>query len=120
MNSEKDKTTILNPKEVKGNIEFKKVCFSYGTRTDVFSQFSFCLKKGEITAVVGESGCGKTTMVATANVEAIISNANLNATIGQVVADSLSNNKETYTLDYNIALPFGRNAFGFNVNNYVK
>ena len=76
--------------------------------------------KQEQTTKVFQETIEKTTMVATANVEAIISNANLNATIGQVVADSLSNNKETYTLDYNIALPFGRNAFGFNVNNYVK
>ena len=60
------------------------------------------------------------TTAATANVETIISNAKLNGIIGQVVAESLSNNKETYTLDYNIALPFGRNAFGINVNNYVK
>ena len=62
----------------------------------------------------------KSSMATTANVEAIISNAKLNGIIGQVVAESLSNNKETYTLDYNIALPFGRNAFGINVNNYVK
>ena len=76
--------------------------------------------KQEQTTKIFQETIEKTTMVATANVEAIISNANLNATIGQVVADSLSNNKETYTLDYNIALPFGRNAFGINVNNYVK
>ena len=76
--------------------------------------------KQEQTTKVFQETIEKTTMVATANVEAIISNASLNATIGQVVADSLSNNKETYTLDYNIALPFGRNAFGINVNNYLK
>ena len=76
--------------------------------------------KQEQTTKIFQETIEKTTMATTANVEAIISNANLNATIGQVVADSLSNNKETYTLDYNIALPFGRNAFGINVNNYVK
>jgi hypothetical protein len=76
--------------------------------------------KQEQTTKVFQETIEKTTMATTANVEAIISNASLNATIGQVVADSLSNNKETYTLDYNIALPFGRNAFGINVNNYVK
>jgi hypothetical protein len=76
--------------------------------------------KQEQTTKIFQETIEKTTMATTANVEAIISNASLNATIGQVVADSLSNNKETYTLDYNIALPFGRNAFGINVNNYVK
>ena len=76
--------------------------------------------KQEQTTKVFQETIEKTTMATTANVEAIISNAKLNGIIGQVVAESLSNNKETYTLDYNIALPFGRNAFGINVNNYVK
>jgi ATP-binding cassette subfamily B protein len=52
------------PRDRIGDIEFHNVNFSYGTRTDVFSHFSFCIKKGEITAVVGESGSGKTTLVA--------------------------------------------------------
>lgn len=51
-------------RERAGNIEFRQVNFSYGTRTEVFDHFSFCIKKGEITAVVGESGSGKTTLVA--------------------------------------------------------
>lgn len=76
--------------------------------------------KQEQTVKVFQETIEKSTMATTANVEAIISNAKLNGVIGQVVAESLSNNKETYTLDYNIALPFGRNAFGINVNNYVK
>ena len=76
--------------------------------------------KQEQTVKVFQETIEKSSMATTANVEAIISNAKLNGIIGQVVAESLSNNKETYTLDYNIALPFGRNAFGINVNNYVK
>ena len=76
--------------------------------------------KQEQTVKIFQETLEKSSMATTANVEAIISNAKLNGIIGQVVADSLSNNKETYTLDYNIALPFGRNAFGINVNNYVK
>ena len=76
--------------------------------------------KQEQTTKIFQETIEKTTMATTANVEAIISNAKLNGVIGQVVAESLSNNKETYTLDYNIALPFGRNAFGINVNNYLK
>lgn len=50
--------------EKTGDIQFREVCFTYGTRTDVFDCFTFCIKKGEITAVVGESGSGKSTMVA--------------------------------------------------------
>ena len=76
--------------------------------------------KQEQTVKIFQETLEKSSMATTANVEAIIGNAKLNGIIGQVVAESLSNNKETYTLDYNIALPFGRNAFGINVNNYVK
>ncbi len=52
------------PRDKTGHIEFRRVSFSYGTRTDVFDHFSFRINKGEITAVVGESGSGKTTLVA--------------------------------------------------------
>ena len=47
-----------------GEIIFDNISFSYGTRTDVFSNFSFIIRKGEITAIIGESGSGKTTLVA--------------------------------------------------------
>lgn len=47
-----------------GNIEFKDVSFSYGSRTTVFEQFSCVFPKGKTTAIVGESGSGKTTIAA--------------------------------------------------------
>lgn len=46
-----------------GDIEFKSVSFSYGTRNDVFDNFNLLLKSGEVTAIIGESGSGKTTVV---------------------------------------------------------
>ncbi|MCL4483579.1 MAG: peptidase domain-containing ABC transporter [Bacteroidetes bacterium] len=64
LDQEADENKIEIPREKIGNIEFRGVSFSYGTRTDVFDHFSFRIKKGEITAVVGESGSGKTTLVA--------------------------------------------------------
>lgn len=76
--------------------------------------------KQEQTVKIFQETIEKSSIATTANIEAIISSTNLNATIGQVVAESFMNNKETYTLDYNIALPFGRNTFGVNVNNYIK
>lgn len=45
-----------------GNIQFKEVSFSYGSRTDVFTDFSCMIEKGKTTAIVGESGSGKTTL----------------------------------------------------------
>lgn len=89
-------------------------------REDIKKYLDSLGNKQEQTAKIFQETIEKLSMATTANVEAIISNAKLNGVIGQVVAESLSNNKETYTLDYNIALPFGRNAFGINVNNYVK
>ena len=47
-----------------GDIVFKDVSFSYGTRVDVFEDFNVVFKQGEITAIIGESGSGKTTIAA--------------------------------------------------------
>lgn len=45
-----------------GNIHFKEVSFSYGSRVDVFENFNCIIEKGKTTAIVGESGSGKTTL----------------------------------------------------------
>lgn len=47
-----------------GDIHFKEVNFSYGSRVDVFTDFNCTIKKGQTTAIVGESGSGKTTLAA--------------------------------------------------------
>ncbi|MCD4776280.1 MAG: ABC transporter ATP-binding protein/permease [Candidatus Aegiribacteria sp.] len=44
------------------NIEFSDVCFSYENGTPVLSNVSFKLEKGEIIALVGPSGGGKSTI----------------------------------------------------------
>ena len=51
-------------KEQVGDISFEHVDFRYGTRTQVFKDFSAIFKKGQINAIVGESGSGKTTLAA--------------------------------------------------------
>lgn len=43
-------------------LKLENVCFSYGKK-EVLSNFSLELKRGEILAVMGESGCGKTTLL---------------------------------------------------------
>ena len=47
-----------------GDIVFHDVSFSYGTRVDVFEKLNVSFKQGEITALIGESGSGKTTIAA--------------------------------------------------------
>ena len=51
----------LSPISV-GDIHFKEVSFSYGTRKNVFDQLSLMIPKGAFTAIVGESGSGKSTI----------------------------------------------------------
>jgi ATP-binding cassette subfamily B protein len=63
--------TILDPKEPQsfdphqtGVIEFKDVCFSYPNADDcVLRNINFTAKKGEITAVIGSTGSGKSTLI---------------------------------------------------------
>lgn len=51
----------LNRQDI-GDISFNEVSFSYGTRTEVFTDFNCSFEKGKTTAIVGESGSGKTTI----------------------------------------------------------
>ena len=44
------------------DIEFENVCFSYDNGEKVLSDVSFIAKQGEVTALVGPSGGGKTTV----------------------------------------------------------
>ncbi|XP_067834142.1 ABC-type oligopeptide transporter ABCB9-like [Heptranchias perlo] len=55
----------LETETLKGHVEFQNVSFSYPTRPEiqVLKNVSFELKCGEITALVGPSGGGKTTCV---------------------------------------------------------
>ncbi len=47
-----------------GDLVFENVSFSYGTRVDVFENFNVTFKQGKVTAIIGESGSGKTTIAA--------------------------------------------------------
>jgi len=49
-------------KDVKGNIEFKDVSFSYNDKTNVLSNLNLKIAAGKTLALVGPSGGGKTTL----------------------------------------------------------
>jgi ATP-binding cassette subfamily B multidrug efflux pump len=56
-------TKKLNPKKVKGKIEFEHVKFGYNPDKTIIKDFNCKVKPGEKIAIVGPTGAGKTTMV---------------------------------------------------------
>ena len=61
----KERTISLS--EVKGDVEFNAVSFSYENGSPVLQQLSFSAKKGSVTALVGSSGSGKSTIAGLAS-----------------------------------------------------
>lgn len=74
-----------------GEIEFKNVCFCYpDAEEDVLHDITFTAKKGETVAIIGSTGCGKSTVI------------NLiprfyDATEGQVLVDGIDVREYTQT-----------------------
>ncbi len=60
--NEYNTTNILN-KKVEGNISLKNVNFSYVKEKPFIENISLNIKKGEKVALVGPTGCGKTTLI---------------------------------------------------------
>jgi len=57
-----DKSNAANIEIKKGTIEFKEIDFKYGKR-QIFKDFNLKIKENEKIALVGHSGCGKTTLI---------------------------------------------------------
>lgn len=56
------KTTGVTMKFSSGDIEFQNIAFRYGGGPLLFEGINFKIRQGEKIALVGESGCGKTTI----------------------------------------------------------
>ncbi|WP_100065194.1 ABC transporter ATP-binding protein [Miniphocaeibacter massiliensis] len=63
MDEEKDKVEKIEPKTVKGNVNFENVHFGYNNDKIVINDFSAEAKAGQKIAIVGPTGAGKTTLV---------------------------------------------------------
>ncbi len=63
MEDESHLTKKLDPKKVKGNIEFNHVKFGYEDDKVIIKDFNCKVKPGQKIAIVGPTGAGKTTMV---------------------------------------------------------
>lgn len=59
-----DKFGTYLPEKCDGNIEFKDVTFAYVRGETILDNVSFTIKQNTHVAFVGESGCGKSTIVA--------------------------------------------------------
>ena len=59
---EEDSPSAKELTTVDGSIEFKNVTYGYGEEKDVLNDLSFKVNKGEVFALVGSSGGGKTTI----------------------------------------------------------
>lgn len=60
--AESEPGLALTP-EIKGNIEFRHVCFGYEDGQDVLRDISFTAHKGETVAILGSTGSGKSSLV---------------------------------------------------------
>lgn len=58
-----EENTKEKPNTLFGDIEFNQVDFRYGNRELILKNVSLKFRKGQKTAIVGESGCGKTTLI---------------------------------------------------------
>lgn len=63
MTDESTLTGLLDPKKVKGNIDFEHVKFGYTKDRKIIKDFNCYVKPGEKIAIVGPTGAGKTTIV---------------------------------------------------------
>ena len=52
----------INDTSIEGNIEFKDVCFSYSSGSEVLKNINLNISKNETVAIVGKSGSGKSTL----------------------------------------------------------
>lgn len=58
-----DSNNAVALKEARGNIELKNVYFSYVPDKKLIEDFNLSVKKGQRVAIVGPTGCGKTTLI---------------------------------------------------------
>jgi ATP-binding cassette subfamily B multidrug efflux pump len=60
---DEDKSNAIELKNCRGNISIKDISFSYDKKKSLIQNFSFEAKSGQLIAIVGPTGCGKTTLV---------------------------------------------------------
>lgn len=60
---ERDKVTLEFPKEILGEVRFEQVNFQYSDDKPLIKKFNLTVKPGQMVAIVGPTGAGKTTLI---------------------------------------------------------
>ncbi len=58
-----DESALPSPENVCGNMDFSSVYFSYDPASPLIENFNLSVKSGQKIAIVGPTGCGKTTLI---------------------------------------------------------
>ena len=58
-----EKEAPIEPETIRGDVEFRKVSFSYDPEKPLIQNFDFAAVSGQHIAIVGPTGCGKTTLI---------------------------------------------------------
>ncbi len=83
-NNPEERTLSID--NLKGEVDFKNISFSYDDKTNVLKDISFKAEQGSVIALVGSSGSGKTTIAG-------LVTAFLNPTSGVVLIDGIDLSK---------------------------
>jgi len=63
LDDDSDKPQLLDHSQIRGEVEFKDVCFGYDPKKLTIKNFSGKIKPGSKVAIIGPTGAGKTTLV---------------------------------------------------------
>ncbi len=62
-----DENRVGTAKKMKGEIEFKDLCYRYADNSPVLEEINFKVEPGKTVAIVGQTGSGKTSLVKLVN-----------------------------------------------------
>lgn len=62
-NEKEDREDAIELENIRGKVEFKNVSFGYDDENMIIKDFNYVAQPGSLTAIVGHTGAGKTTLI---------------------------------------------------------